>query len=256
MRRWKGLGLGKRTATLQFWGRCSCCASSSSCRRGHAARPHAMLFQFTVMLNCVQNTSTLVAALEDPCDTAATLLSFAANSSIMTNVGQRGLRCSCTCRRMHERAVERLHPRPGAGGGVEPLAEVPARDVTSAANECCRLALIEKVDGGGEQGGGSNGSACICSAVVGRFQPHEPEHDVICAVVDEKIGGTALTRQRRARAEEFRHPVWRRISAQYSEWGRVIIIMMAATAAISDVVIVTIIMSISYPPCDSLQTER
>jgi hypothetical protein len=122
MRRWKGLGLGKRTATLQFWERCSCYASGSSCRRGHATRPHATLFQFTVMLNCVQNTSTLVAALEDPCDTAAILLSFAANSSIMADVGQRGQRCSCTCRRVHERAVKRLHIRPGAGGGVEPLA--------------------------------------------------------------------------------------------------------------------------------------
>ena len=86
------------------------------------------------------------------------------------------------------------------------MAEVPARDVTSATNECCRFALVEEVDGGREQGGGANCSARVGSAVVGCFKPHKPAHNVIRAVVDEKRG-SALTRLRRARAEEFRHRV-------------------------------------------------
>ena len=42
------------------------------------------------MLNCVQNTSTLVAALADLCATAAISLAFDANSSIMAEVAAAG----------------------------------------------------------------------------------------------------------------------------------------------------------------------
>ena len=104
MRRWRGLGLGKRTATLQFWGRCSCCASGLSCRRVHVACTHAMLFQFTVMLNCVQKTSTLVTALEDPCATAAIALAYIANCSTIVAVAAAGA----------GRAASQLHLSPCA----------------------------------------------------------------------------------------------------------------------------------------------
>ena len=87
---------------------------------------------------------------------AAAATATAAAAAAAAAVHSNSNNSSRTCCSIHERTVEGRHAVPGAGGGVEPLAEV----------------LIQKIDRAGHEVRGTDGGAGVSCAVVGGFEPH------------------------------------------------------------------------------------